>query len=67
MAVRGSAPILEENKKQQNPGSSFVKQVAEKRIGVHCVAGLGRAPFLVALAIVYKGCKPQNAIKLIRS
>ena len=39
----------------------------EKRIAVHCVAGLGRAPFLVALAIVYKGCKPNNAIKLIRS
>ena len=34
---------------------------------MHCVAGLGRAPFLVALAIVYKGCKPQNAIKLIRN
>lgn len=34
---------------------------------MHCVAGLGRAPFLVALALVYKGCKPSNAINLIRN
>lgn len=38
----------------------------EKRIGVHCVAGLGRAPFLVAIALVNNGCSPQNAIELIR-
>lgn len=39
---------------------------AEKRIGVHCVAGLGRAPLLVALAMVNKGCTPVNTIELIR-
>ena len=39
---------------------------AEKRIGVHCVAGLGRAPFLVAIALVNNGCTPSNAIELIR-
>jgi protein tyrosine phosphatase type IVA len=38
----------------------------EKRIGVHCVAGLGRAPLLVALALVNKGCPPINTIDLIR-
>lgn len=38
----------------------------EKRIGVHCVAGLGRAPFLVAIALVNNGCSPFNAIELIR-
>ena len=36
------------------------------RIGVHCVAGLGRAPLLVALALVHKGCPNINAIELIR-
>ena len=36
------------------------------RIGVHCVAGLGRAPLLVALALVHKGCPRINAIELIR-
>ena len=31
---------------------------AVKRIGVHCLAGLGRAPFFVALAFVNNGCTP---------
>ena len=39
----------------------------EKRIAIHCVAGLGRAPFFVALALVHVGCSPENAIHLIRS
>lgn len=36
-------------------------------IGVHCVAGLGRAPILVALALVeYGQVPPLDAIALIR-
>jgi len=38
----------------------------EKRIAVHCVAGLGRAPLMVALAMIDHGCSPLNAIRLIR-
>jgi protein tyrosine phosphatase type 4A len=45
--------------------SDSVKKV-ERRVGVHCVAGLGRAPFFVALALVNNGCSPLNAIELIR-
>lgn len=37
-----------------------------RRIGVHCLAGLGRAPFFVAIALVNNGCTPINAIDLIR-
>ena len=36
-------------------------------MAVHCVAGLGRAPLLVALALIHRGCEPINAIELIRS
>ena len=46
-------------------GSTKTNKVA-KRIGVHCLAGLGRAPFFVALAFVNNGCTPQHAIDLVR-
>jgi len=36
-------------------------------IGVHCVAGLGRAPVLVALALIDAGLDNLAAIELVRS
>jgi len=46
----------------------LVNDVASKKgaIGVHCVAGLGRAPVLVAVALVEKGMDPLDAITFIR-
>jgi len=35
-------------------------------IGVHCVTGLGRAPVLVAVALIELGMKYEDAIDLIR-
>ncbi|CAH0382859.1 unnamed protein product [Bemisia tabaci] len=35
-------------------------------VAVHCVAGLGRAPVLVAIALIELGMKYEDAVELIR-
>ena len=59
-SIEGGSSVIEKRE------GTTKSNKAVKRIGVHCLAGLGRAPFFVALAFVNNGCSPQNAIDLIR-
>ena len=38
----------------------------DRAVAVHCVAGLGRAPLLVAIALIEAGLDPMDAVELIR-
>ena len=38
-----------------------------ERIAVHCVAGLGRAPVLVVIALIEDGMEPLEAVQFMRS
>lgn len=35
-------------------------------VAVHCIAGLGRAPVMVALALIELGLKYEEAVEIIR-
>lgn len=48
--------IVNENAKSEDPGF----------IAVHCMAGLGRAPLLVAIALMEAGADYLTAVSLIR-
>lgn len=50
--------IVDEYMGSENPESAT--------IAVHCVAGLGRAPVMVAIALIEQGMKPLDAIEFIR-
>jgi hypothetical protein len=60
--ARGGQGELDLKKNPSSSKSGKSESNVEKRIGVHCVAGLGRAPFMVGIALVNNGCSPSNAI-----
>lgn len=62
----GTAPPAEVMNDWFNLLKTRFKEDPECCVAVHCVAGLGRAPVLVALALIELGMKYEDAVELIR-
>ena len=61
-ALSPSAPVIPSSPR---PGHSH-GHVHGPSIGVHCVAGLGRAPVLVCIALMHSGMSAHDAVHLVR-
>ncbi|KAM9971753.1 hypothetical protein ACTFIW_011736 [Dictyostelium discoideum] len=46
----------------------FIENGKQKTtVGIHCIAGLGRTPLLVCIALIEDGMKPLQAVEFVRS
>ncbi|KAG0011500.1 Protein tyrosine phosphatase type IVA 1 [Podila clonocystis] len=43
------------------------EQIPKGAIAIHCVAGLGRAPLLVAIALIEAGMAPEESVDYVRT
>jgi len=62
----GSAPTQEIIERWLSLVNAEFKENQDTCVGVHCVTGLGRAPVLVATALIELGMKYEDAVDLIR-
>ena len=62
----GAAPPTEVVKQWLELVNETFHDESNSCIAVHCVAGLGRAPVLVAIALIESGMKYHMAVDLIR-
>lgn len=65
--VDGSPPSQEIVEKWLNLVKKEFTDDPETCVGVHCVTGLGRAPVLVAIALIELGMKYEEAVEAIRT
>lgn len=67
--VTNTSPMNRKGSSVQQQSNGSNKNMNEQLpcIAVHCVAGLGRAPVLVAIALIESGLKYEDAVERIRA
>ncbi|KAI8985876.1 protein-tyrosine phosphatase-like protein [Pilobolus umbonatus] len=66
LVVREWLQLVEKNRLLAETSREEDPDITPPTIAVHCVAGLGRAPALVAIALIEMGMKPLDTIEYIR-
>lgn len=66
-SLLSTAAETDEPKRRDSGLSSNTSSTSKPVVALHCVSGIGRAPVLVAAALIDAGIDPLEAVELVRA